>query len=104
MARAGTSNSAMAVAAATATMTPKPTTWPVAIRRARRWRGGHHGHGDQRVVEVGADEGAGSSGDLGREAGQHRRTRQPSGLAGDAGPNGRSPRRVTRWAKRGASP
>ena len=72
--------------------------------RPGRRCGGHHGHGHDGVVHVGTDERQRGDPDFGRKAGHHRETRQPSVRAGMAGPNGWSPRRVTRWAKRGVSP
>ena len=97
------SYSTAAAAAATATTTTNPTTWPAAMRRARsKRRARHHGHGHHAVVDVGADERDRGDADVGRQAGgQGRRQLAGSGIAG---PKGLSPRRVTRWAKRAASP
>ena len=68
---------------------------PAGPRRRRRR---HHGHGHHRIVDVGPDE-RGRGDARGRPAGRPARAaRQPSVRAGMAGPNGRSPRRVTRWA------
>ena len=105
MRRAGTSKRAMAAATARRTRTTNPTTWPAAIRRARA--GGAAATmatattALSTLVLTNAKRG---DPDFGRKAGHHRETRQPSVRAGMAGPNGWSPRRVTRWAKRGVSP
>ena len=65
----------------------------------------HHRHGHQAVVDVGPDEGRRGDAEVGSEAGRgHQGRDQVADGSGMAGPNGLSPRKVTRWAKRAASP